>query len=142
MLTSKQRSYLRGLASKEQPVILIGKKEIEPSLINQAKDALVARELIKGKVQQNAMMDAGEAAELLAKALKADIVNVMGSTFVLFKRNPQNIKINIPTKKIRIQKHNACVSNARKNYRKNYHGKNRYYGRQFQSHSSGTFTFG
>lgn len=99
MLTSKQRSYLRGLASKEQPVILIGKKEIEPSLINQAKDALVARELIKGKVQQNAMMDAGEAAELLAKALKADIVNVMGSTFVLFKRNPQNIKINIPTKR-------------------------------------------
>ena len=98
MLTSKQRSYLRGLASKEQPVILIGKKEIEPSLINQAKDALVARELIKGKVQQNAMMDAGEAAEILAKALKADIVNVMGSTFVLFKRNPQNIKINIPTK--------------------------------------------
>lgn len=69
------------------------------SVYGQLHSSTHQNELIKGKVRQNAMMDAGEAAEILAKALKADIVNVMGSTFVLFKRNPQNIKINIPTKR-------------------------------------------
>lgn len=98
MLTSKQRSYLRGLGSKEPAIIFIGKNDIDAAVIDQAKDAIVARELIKGKVQKNALTDAKEAAQTLATALKADIVAVTGSTFLLFKRNPQHMKIKIPTR--------------------------------------------
>lgn len=99
MLTSKQRSYLRGYANKEPAIILIGKNGIEHTVIEQTREALLARELVKGKVQQNSLETSQEAAEELARALKAEIVCVMGSTFVLFKRNPQNIKIDLPKKK-------------------------------------------
>ncbi len=99
MLTSKQRNYLRKLAVSENPIIYIGKSGIDREITNQAHKAIVARELIKGKVQQNAPVDARTAAECLAADLKADVVNVMGNTFVLFKRNPQHIRIELPTKK-------------------------------------------
>ena len=99
MLTSKQRNYLRKLAVSENPVIYIGKGGIDREITNQSYKAIVARELIKGKVQQNAPIDARSAAEELSLHLKADVVTVLGNTFVLFKRNPQHIRIDLPTKK-------------------------------------------
>ena len=48
---------------------------------------------------QNAPTDARTAAEELASQLKADVVTVLGNTFVLFKRNPQHIRIELPTRK-------------------------------------------
>ena len=99
MLTSKQRNYLRKLAVSENPIIYIWKSGIDREITNQAHKAIVARELIKGKVQQNAPVDARTAAECLVADLKADVVNVMGNTFVLFKRNPHHIRIELPTKK-------------------------------------------
>ena len=99
MLTSKQRSYLRGVANTEAAIIQIGKGGVDQTVIQSTREALTARELIKCRVLQNALVTAGESSELLADALKADVVCVTGSTFVLFKRNPQNPKIEIPTKK-------------------------------------------
>jgi len=99
MLTSKQRSYLRGLANTEPAIVHVGKNGIDGPLIKQARDAIVARELIKGKVQKNSLETSQEVAESLAESLKAEIVCVMGSTFVLFKRNPQDMKIEIPSKR-------------------------------------------
>ena len=99
MLTSKQRSYLRGVANTETVTLQIGKGGIDQTVIQSAREALSARELIKGRVLQNSLETPDDCANALAETLKADVVCVTGSTFVLFKRNPQHPKIDITTKK-------------------------------------------
>jgi len=94
-LTSKQRSQLRGLASTEDTIVHIGKGGINDNIIKQTQDALKARELVKGKVLENSMLTAKEACDALALACKAESVQVIGGKFVLFKRNPQEPKIEL-----------------------------------------------
>lgn len=89
MLTSKQRSYLNGIATQIPDTLYIGKDGITDEVVTQAKNLLKARELIKGKVQQTAPLDSREAAEELAKLAKCEIVRVIGSKFILYKKNPQ-----------------------------------------------------
>ena len=84
-LTSKQRAQLRGLANSIDTILHVGKDGIGANLIKQADDALEARELIKGKVLENSMLTSREAAEELAKATRADVVQVIGTKFVLFR---------------------------------------------------------
>ena len=95
MLTSKQRSYLRGLAAGEDTIIHIGKGGITENIIKQASDALLARELIKGKVLENSMLTAREACDALAEACGAEGVQTIGSKFVLYKRHPKEPKIKV-----------------------------------------------
>ena len=68
MLTSKQRAKLRGISSKEDTILQVGKNGIGDTLIKQVADALLAREIIKMRVLENALMDPREAAEELAEA--------------------------------------------------------------------------
>jgi len=89
MLTSKDRAKLRGIASKEDTILQIGKSGIGDTVVKQAADALLKRELIKGRVLENAMLSAREAAEELAAATDAEVVQVIGTKFVLYKRNPE-----------------------------------------------------
>ncbi len=89
MLTSKQRAYLNGLANQIPDILFIGKDGVTDEVVYQAKAQLKARELIKGKVQQNAPIDAREAANELSKEAKCDVVRVIGSKFILYKKNPQ-----------------------------------------------------
>ena len=85
-LTSKQRAQLRGLANELQPIVHIGKDGIGENLIKQADDALEARELIKGRVLDNNIeYDARTAAEELAVATRSEVVQVIGSKFVLYR---------------------------------------------------------
>ena len=84
MLTSKQRAILRGKANTMDPVYIVGKGEIDETLIQGVKDCLDARELIKLKVLENSMYNAREAAAKLAEATGADCVQVIGSKFVLY----------------------------------------------------------
>ncbi len=85
-LTSKQRAQLRGLANSIGTILLIGKEGIGENLIKQADDALEARELIKGKVlDNNVEYDARRAAEELAKATRSEVVQVIGTKFVLYR---------------------------------------------------------
>ncbi|MBQ3072311.1 MAG: YhbY family RNA-binding protein, partial [Oscillospiraceae bacterium] len=74
MLTSKQRAQLKGLASTEDTILHIGKAGITENLIAQANDALAARELIKGRVLDNCLLDPREACEKLAQACGAEPV--------------------------------------------------------------------
>lgn len=92
-LTSKQRAQLRGLAMTEDTIIQIGKGGIGENTIAQVKDALKARELIKGRVLENSLLTAREAADALAEACSADTVQTIGSKFVLYKRNEKEPKI-------------------------------------------------
>ena len=84
-LTSKQRAQLRGLANDIDTILHIGKDGIGDNLIKQADDALEARELIKGKVLENSMLSAREGAEELAKATRSQVVQVIGTKFVLYR---------------------------------------------------------
>ena len=84
MLTSKQRAILRGKANTMDPVFIVGKGEIDETMIQGVKDCLEARELIKLKVLENSMYNAREASIKLAEATGADCVQVIGSKFVLY----------------------------------------------------------
>lgn len=98
MLTSKQRSYLRKLAMDIPDIIFIGKEGITPEVIVQTRDAIIARELIKGKVQNNSLEDVNNVARELAAATKSDIVSTIGNKFILYKKNLLKTKIEVPTK--------------------------------------------
>ena len=87
-LTSKQRSQLRGLANTIDTILQIGKDGIGENLIAQADDALEARELIKGRVLDNNIeFDARLAAQTLAKATRSEVVQVIGTKFVLYRES-------------------------------------------------------
>ena len=92
-LTSKQRAQLRGLAMTEDTIIQIGKGGISENTLTQVKDALKARELIKGRVLENSLLTAREAADALAEACDAETVQTIGSKFVLYKMNAKETKI-------------------------------------------------
>ena len=84
-LTSKQRAQLRGMAANLDTIVHVGKDGIGENLIKQVNDALEARELVKGRVLENSMYTAREAAEELKVAARCEVVQVIGSKFVLFR---------------------------------------------------------
>lgn len=97
-MTSKQRAILKGIAQTEDTILQVGKNGVIDTLITQVADALKARELIKMKVQESCPLSPTEAANELAEKTKSEVVQVIGSKFVLFKRNPQNPKIDLKAK--------------------------------------------
>ena len=84
-LTSKQRAQLRGLANGIDTILIVGKNGIGDDLVKQADDALEARELIKGRVLENSLLTAREAAEELAQRTRSQVVQVIGTKFVLYR---------------------------------------------------------
>jgi RNA-binding protein len=104
-LTSKQRAQLRGLANSIDTIVQIGKDGIGENLIQQVNDALEARELIKGRVLENNIeYDARLAAQELAKATRSEVVQVIGTKFVLYREShskPKEKRIELvkPSKK-------------------------------------------
>lgn len=95
MLTSKQRAALRGLANPLEPILHVGKGGLSDALTKQADDALTARELVKGKVLETAPGTARETAEEIAAAVGAQVVQVIGRTFVLYRRNEKEPQIKL-----------------------------------------------
>ncbi len=92
-ITSKQRAQLRGLAAAEDTIIQVGKGGVTENVIASVSAALKARELVKGRVLENSMLTAREACEALAEACKAEQVQVIGTKFVLYKRNEKQPRI-------------------------------------------------
>jgi RNA-binding protein len=92
-ITSKQRAQLRGLAMNEDTIIQIGKGGITDSVVDSVNAALKARELIKGKVLESSMLTAREACQALCDSSKAEPVQVIGTKFVIYKRNEKEPKI-------------------------------------------------
>ena len=84
-LTSKQRAQLRGLANGIDTILIVGKEGIGDNLVKEADAALEARELIKGKVLDNSLLSPREAAEELAPRTRSEIVQVIGTKFVLYR---------------------------------------------------------
>ena len=84
-LTSKQRAQLRGIANGIDTILIVGKDGIGENLVKQANDALEAREIIKGRVLENSLLSPREAAEALAPLTRSEVVQVIGSKFVLYR---------------------------------------------------------
>ncbi|MCQ1528455.1 ribosome assembly RNA-binding protein YhbY [Lutispora saccharofermentans] len=96
MLNSRQRAYLRSLANGLEDVFQIGKSGITSSMEKDISACLEARELIKVKVLDNCELDAREAGHELAGAIEADVVQVIGNKFVLYRESKENSKIQLP----------------------------------------------
>ena len=95
-MTGKQRAYLRGLANSLDTILIVGKGGISDNVVKQTDEALLARELVKGRVLEASLLTAREACEALAEATGAEGVQVIGSRFVLYRQNPDAPKIALP----------------------------------------------
>lgn len=98
-LGGKALRYLRGLGHALDPVIAIGKGGITDALVAEAKVALGRHELIKVRVMTEAPVDRKDAAAALSEATGATLAQVLGRTFLLYRRNPQKAKIALPSDK-------------------------------------------
>lgn len=87
MLTSKQRSTLRGLAQKIEPVTQVGKSGVTESLIESLDKTIEKRELIKVTVLENSGLEPREAGEEIAKLLFAEFVCATGRKLVFYRRS-------------------------------------------------------
>ncbi len=85
MLTGKQKRHLRALGHKLKALIQIGKKEIDEGLIAETSVSLDAHELIKVKLLESCLLDKHEASQQLAEACQAEIAQVLGKTFLLYR---------------------------------------------------------
>ena len=89
MTTSKQRAYLRGIGNTVETILQIGKGGIGETVTAQVDEALTAREIIKMRVLETAPVTPREAANELAKRLSAEIVQVIGTRFILYRANSE-----------------------------------------------------
>lgn len=95
-LTGKQVRTLRGLAHHLNPVINIGKDDIGTGLVKQTEDALEAHELVKCSVQDGSSLTVSEAAQELAERTGAEIVQVIGRRFTLYRQSSREDFEHIP----------------------------------------------
>ena len=85
MLTSKQRAELRAQANTLDTTLMVGKDGVTDAVVAEADNQLTARELIKGKVLENAMLTPREVCDALCEATGADGVSVIGTKFVIYR---------------------------------------------------------
>ncbi|MCI7055412.1 ribosome assembly RNA-binding protein YhbY [uncultured Selenomonas sp.] len=95
-LNGKQKSFLRSEGMKLEPVVMVGKDAVTPAVVQSARDVIRKRELIKVRVLNNCLEDASDVMELLAERCDANLVQIKGNTGLLFKRNFEKPKIELP----------------------------------------------
>lgn len=98
-MTSKQRSYLKGLAMNIDPIFQLGKASLTPENTSAIAEALEARELIKINVLQNCADDPNEIAQIVAERTHSQVVQVIGKKIVLYKESKNKKKIELPSGK-------------------------------------------
>ncbi len=85
MLTSKERAELRAQANTLETTLIVGKEGVTEAVAAEADNLLTARELIKGKVLEAALMTAREASDAICEATGADGVACVGNKFVIYR---------------------------------------------------------
>lgn len=95
-MTSKQRAYLKSLASTMDPIFQVGKSSLTPELTDAVREAFNTRELIKIAVLKNCFDDPREIASMLAERTQSQVVHVIGKKIVLYKESKNNKKIFLP----------------------------------------------
>ncbi|KAB1439569.1 ribosome assembly RNA-binding protein YhbY [Candidatus Galacturonibacter soehngenii] len=99
-MTSKQRAYLKSLASVLDPIFHVGKASVTPEVTAAIGEALEAREMIKISVLNNCADDPKEIAQMIAERTRSQVVQVIGKKIVLYKpaKEKEKQKIVLPNK--------------------------------------------
>ncbi len=87
MLTSKQRSFLRSLAQKIEPITQLGKTGVTPAFLDGLDAAIEKRELIKITVLENSGETPKEVGAIIAEELGAEFVCATGRKLVFYRRS-------------------------------------------------------
>ncbi len=95
MLNSRQRAQLRAIANDFETILQVGKSGILDTTVKQVADALEARELIKLKILETCPTNVKDTANQLAEATDSDVVQVIGSKFILYKESKNNKTIKL-----------------------------------------------
>lgn len=95
MLNSRQRAQLRAMANDMETILQIGKAGINDNTIKQVVDALEARELIKLRILETCPTNVRETAEEVAQRAECDVVQVIGTRFILYKESKNNRTIKL-----------------------------------------------
>lgn len=95
-MTSKQRAYLKSLASNLEPIFQVGKSSLTPEFTEAILESFNNRELIKIAVLKNCMDDPKEIAQVLAERSHSEVVQVIGKKIILYKPDKKNPKIELP----------------------------------------------
>ena len=95
-MTSKQRSYLKGLAMNLEQVFQIGKSSVTPENVEAISEVFNTRELVKISILKNCLDDPKEVANTVAERTRSQVVQVIGKKFVLYKPFKENPKIILP----------------------------------------------
>ena len=95
-MTSKQRAYLKSLASNLNPIFQIGKSSLTPEVTAAISEAFHNNELIKIAVLKNCLDDPRQIAEIVAERTHSQLVQVIGKKFVLYKPDKDHPKIELP----------------------------------------------
>jgi len=85
MLTSKERAELRAQANTIDTTLIVGKDGVTENVIAEAERLLTARELVKGKVLETALMSAREVSDEICEATGADGISCVGYKFVIYR---------------------------------------------------------
>lgn len=95
-MTSKQRAYLKSLASNITPIFQVGKASLTPEIAAAVDEALEKRELIKISVLKNCFDDPKELADIVAERTRSQVVQVIGKKIVLYRPSKKDPKIQLP----------------------------------------------
>ncbi len=98
-MTSKQRAYLKSLASTLEPSFQIGKSSLTPEFTAAINEAFNTKELLKIAVLKNCLDDPKEIAQTAAERTRSQVVQVIGKKIVLYKPDKKNPKIILPKEK-------------------------------------------
>ncbi len=97
MLTGKQKRFLRAKAHHLTPIFQVGKGSVNENMCKQISDALEARELIKISILQNCEDEKSVVADKLVAGTKAELVQIIGNTIVLYKESEEHKEIVLPS---------------------------------------------
>lgn len=94
-ITGKQKRFLRGLGHHLNPVVMVGKEEVNQKLINATDEALEQHELIKVRLQEGCLSDRKSVAAELSEQTGSAVAQILGHTFLLY-RPAQEPTIKLP----------------------------------------------
>lgn len=128
MITSKQRAELRSKANELDTTLMIGKDGITENLVSELDRQLEARELVKGKVLETALLTAREACDELCGRLSAEGIQCVGNKFVIYRRSETLAKkTGIAKAKVKVNPVRAGVQKRRAAARAERERRNEYF---------------
>jgi RNA-binding protein len=95
-LSGKQKRFLRAEAHGLEPTVMVGRDGLSDTLLEAVRDALLAHELIKVRVQDTAPLERQEAADQLPPLVKAELAGLVGRVLILYKRHPHKPRLTLP----------------------------------------------